>query len=197
MSTELRKRCSGGSGSPWSVHQRRDRADAQRLADVARQRLRHRAVVLHPVELPDVPEVRIADRRVADLVVGRGSDGRRTPCWRCGRARRCGRSPPAPDRGGAADCSGRCRAGLDGRAQRLPQPALPSRVARAEHLLREAIELPRARRRCRPARPAASGRRCRAHVGEGVHGLAAVDADRRRSCRPCVSGSRRCGRPRR
>ena len=53
-------------------HQRRDGADAQRLADVARQWLRHRAVVLHPVELPDVPQVRVADRRVADLVVSRG-----------------------------------------------------------------------------------------------------------------------------
>src|SRR5690606_10382329 len=48
---------------------RRDGADAERFADIARERLRDRAVVLHPVELPDVPHVRKAHRCIARLVV--------------------------------------------------------------------------------------------------------------------------------
>ncbi len=47
------------------------RADAEGLADVARHRLHGRAVPLHPVEFPDVPDLRIAHRGVGDAIVAR------------------------------------------------------------------------------------------------------------------------------
>jgi hypothetical protein len=60
----------GRQGAPEAVEQVDARPDAERLAHVAGHGLAHRGVVLHPVELPDVPHVRVADRRVADGVVG-------------------------------------------------------------------------------------------------------------------------------
>lgn len=44
-------------------------ADAKGLADVARHRLHGRAIPLHPVELPDVPEMWVAHRGIGDAVV--------------------------------------------------------------------------------------------------------------------------------
>src|SRR5690606_25164728 len=55
--------------TPRRTEPRRDGADAERLADVARERLCDRAVVLHPIELPDVPQIGIAHRRIARLIV--------------------------------------------------------------------------------------------------------------------------------
>ena len=46
-------------------------ADAERLIDVARHRLGRVSLPLHPVELRDVPEVRVADRRGGRPVVVR------------------------------------------------------------------------------------------------------------------------------
>ncbi len=53
------------------VEQVEPRADAERLVDVARHRLRRVALPLHPVELGDVPQVRIAHRRRRRTVVVR------------------------------------------------------------------------------------------------------------------------------
>jgi hypothetical protein len=139
---------------------------------------RDRAVVLHPVELPDVPQVRIAHRRVARLVVGRDevvAEGRIAD------APQRIRSPEPfaqrielPQRIVLAGFEHR----PDRRAQRGAQPRFAVGITLAQDLLREAVELPGTRggidqRREQDRREVAAG-----HVRERMHGLPAVDAQR-------------------
>ena len=71
-------------------HKLHHRADAQRFADVADQRIGDRRVVLHPVEPRRVPDLRESGRAPSTPCSWRRfSCRRRTPGCRCGRAHPC------------------------------------------------------------------------------------------------------------
>ena len=193
----LRKRSRGRQRLPLVAHQRHDGAHAQRLAHVARQRLRHRAVVLHPVEFPDVPDIRVTHRRVAHLVVRRdeviAEHGIADAAQRIGAAKALVHGDRARRSGG----SGRCRAWPGSRCeQRLPELGLaiagrraPAPSARSDRTSTDCVQ-------CSSTKPAVSGAKLpRCHVGERMHGRAAVDADGARAAvRRVVDFARVAGR---
>nr|WP_206606002.1 hypothetical protein [Steroidobacter cummioxidans] len=159
--------------APW-----RDRTDTERLADVSRQRLCDRAVVLHPIEFPDVPQIGIADRRVAHLVIARreviAERGIADAAQRVGAAEALMHRVELAQRIVLAAA----QHGLDGRPQCRLQLRFGIRIARAEYPLCETIELPRLH--CRVEQRSQQHRREAAarHIREGVHGLTAIDTHR-------------------
>ncbi len=158
------------------------RADAEGLADIARHRLHGRAVPLHPVEFPDVPDLRIAHRGVGDAVVAR-VDGIAEDAV-----------GDAPEGVGAAGAflggvevaagvvPGGAQQGVEYGLEVGAQLRLVLFVAFAEDFPGEAVELERvvvggghARAERLAEGAAAQGRH---GGGDGVHGGAAVDAQR-------------------
>ncbi len=61
--------CVAGQRLALLIEHLEGRADAQGFADVARHRLLGRAIPLHPIEGPDVPQLRVIHGRVGDAVV--------------------------------------------------------------------------------------------------------------------------------
>ena len=158
----------------FRVHQVDLGTDAQCLADVAGQRLGHRAVVLHPVELPHVPQVGVAHRRRRGLQVG------------VAQVLAEHRVGDAPERIGAAEAfAGRVEVrqrvvlldgeeGLERLAQLLVQLARVAAVG--QDLAGEAVELERVGPGFRQRADQGGAEAAALQVGEGVHGLATVDA---------------------
>ncbi|MNZ54200.1 hypothetical protein D3C78_720970 [compost metagenome] len=157
-------------------------ANAEGFADVARHGLHGRAVPLHPVEFPDVPDLRVVHRRVGHAVVGRVDAVAEHTVG------------DAPEGVGAAGTfEGRVEAAMGivpGGAHQLAeqvahvaaQGGLAFRIAAAEHLLGEAVELPRhvvGGGEAGAERLAEGAAAQRGYGGgDGVHGRATVDAQR-------------------
>ena len=63
---------------PGSVEERQGRAYAKSFADVARHGLLGRAIPLHPVEGPDIPQLRVVHRRIGDAIIVWGNSVAKT-----------------------------------------------------------------------------------------------------------------------
>ncbi len=163
-------------------------ADAERLVDVACHRLRGVALPLHPVELGDVPQVRIAHRRRRrTVVVGRDVAAEH----RVGDALRGVGAPVALEhrvvavlevgpRVGEqrADRSAELGTQLAPRGIEVEAPGRAAGEARLDHVAREAIEFPGIPVGCEHRQHEVRLELAGLHVGDRVHRLAAVDADR-------------------
>lgn len=150
------------------------------FADIARHRLLGRAVPLHPVEGPDIPQVRVVHWRIGDAIVVRrnrvAEAGIGDAAERVGTARAFF--------GGVEAAVGVVPGNFQELVQRLlevlAQLAVLGIVLIAEHLAREALELPRVVIRCREAGDeglAETAAAQRGHTGrQHMLGRAAIDA---------------------
>ena len=159
------------------VGQAQHGADAERFADIARQRLAHRTVVLHPVEFPDVPQVGITHRRGGVLVILRNQviaeHGIGDAAERIGAAETFAHRIELAQRVVLPLLEQGQQRGAEG----IAQLRFPGRITRADHATGETVELERIEQGLRHRRDQGRAEGAAFHAGEGVHGLAAVDAD--------------------
>ena len=134
--------CIALKGLARAIEKRQGRPHAEGFADIACHRLLGRAVPLHPVEGPDVPQLRVVHRCVGDAIIFRGNGIAKAGVGDA--AKRIG--TPWAFFGGVKATVGVVPGDLEELVQRLlevlAQLAVLGLVAIAQHLAGEALKFP-------------------------------------------------------